>query len=271
MKKLFVLLLSCGMFFGAFAWNQSSLQSKSSSFDGIGGTPLSVGVGADFRVSRSAFNFGFPVELRLFSPNDKFTLRIGERFSFHRGGNPEIDYYDPYYDAYLFEPELRFTQFSTFFGVRYNVLKLDHEGTGAWFVGAGYFLNINTLGKIVMDRPSVAFINNRYVYDGGNRGFEKFDCPDIVNPISHTLQIETGLEFSFMEISLFLDIDLTDSYNRSVVKSNLYYDANGFDHTIRDTPLSSNYIGANFASFREINKAISDICFFGMAIKFFIY
>lgn len=238
---------------------------------GIGKTPVSIGFGADFAVSDDAFNFGFPIELRLNAVNDRFTFRVGERFSFHEGGDDSAIYFDPYFAEYMWQPTIGFTQFSTYAAVRWNFLDFNEEYDPVLFVGLGYYLNVNTNGRAYLDIPSISYISGREVYDWGNgRDFKRYSFDNLVNPISHTLRVEFGVECTFLELSLFLNIDITKPYNFSNAAKDVYYDVHAVDRNVHYDP-KPRYLSANFASFKNIQSALDDVCYFGMALKFFLW
>ena len=242
---------------------------KSASCQGIGNTPFAIGIGADFGVSTEAFNFGFPIELRLNSLDDRFTFRFGERISFHEGGDDSAVYDDPYFHSLMWQPTVGFTQFSTYAAIRWNFLEIDRHVV--LFAGLGYYFNVNRRGRVYMDIPTVSYIHGNPVYDFGNgRDFKRFDFEDIVNQISHSARFELGLECSFMELSMFLSFDITKPYNIYNASQNVYYDINGIDDVIHYEQMPGN-VEANFYSFRNIQYAMTDICYFGMSLKFFLF
>lgn len=233
---------------------------------------VSLGLGIDFRVSRDAFNFGFPIEVRLLPPSAPFSFRIGERISIHEGGRDSSDYYDPYFRRWLWKPTLGFTQFSTYCEGRWNFLHFSQKD--ALYVGVGYYFNVNTQGRVYLDIPNVAFINNQYVWDASRHKTTRYWFDDLLKPVSHTLKIEVGVEASFMELSMFCTFDLVKPYELSALYNNVNYDIEARDRNIYTGdphPGDNRYVASNFSSFREIDHAIHDLCYFGMALKFYIF
>lgn len=263
---LFCLVSICGN--AATGLDDCGSLHKKTSFQGIGNSPLAIGFGFDFGVSVDAFNFGLPLELRLNSLDDRFTFRIGERISFHEGGDDSAVYADPFFNAFLFEPTLGFTQYSTYAAIRWNFLEIDRHVV--LFAGLGYYFNVNRRGRVKMDIPSISYIHGSEVYDFGGDSRERYYFDDVVNPISHSARFELGLECSFMEFSMFLSFDITKPYNSYNISQDVYYDIHAVDREIHYEPMPSN-VSANFYSFRSIQNAVSDVCFFGMSLKFFLF
>ena len=231
----------------------------------------SLGLGFDFSVSYSAINFAIPVEARFGDVDDNFTFRIGERISWNHGGDDSNIYYDPYFDFWLNEPEVAFTQYSTYAALRWNFIHFLDNPNGALFLGVGYYFNVNTLGRAYLNNPSIAFINNNYVYEYRSCS-DRYHYDELINPISHSLRLEFGVECDFFELSLFGSFDLTSPYNWDGVHSNVYYDPYHADQVLHNDPqVSSSYLCANLGSFTEVHQAARDIGYFGMAIKFFLF
>lgn len=229
--------------------------------------PIAVGIGADIDGSFGAFNWGIPIEVRLGRASDPFTLHIGERISFHRGGGDSSDYWDPGYGMWLFEPTISFTQFSTYIHGRWNCYR-SSEFTA--FVGAGYYMNINTNPRLNIDIPNISLINNNivYTYHDGRR---RFYCDDLVNRISHSMRIEVGAANPVFELTVFLSFDLTRPFKRSVVRNNVYYDPYCIDRNVYTFPVDATYSAINLASLEDINDATRDIVFVGCGLKFFLF
>lgn len=274
-KKLFFFTLMFGFvtMSGMAATGMDGFGStqKTVAIQGIGKTPISIGFGFDFSASYKAFNFGFPIELRLNDVYDRFTFRIGERFSFHDGGDDSAIYYDPYFLTDMWQPTVGFTQFSTYAAVRWNFLHFDDEWDAVLFAGLGYYFNVNTRGRVDLDIPSISYISGTEVYDwGSGRDFKRYRFDDIINPISHTLRVELGVECAYFELSMFLDIDITKPYNFANASQDVYYDVHAVDPNIHYDAMPG-FLSANFASFKNIRSAMDDVCYFGMALKFFLW
>ena len=229
--------------------------------------PYALGIGMDIEGSFGAYNVGIPVEFRLGRTTDPFTLHIGERISFHNGGDDSASYFDPNYGCWLYEPTVSFVQFSTYIAGRWNFYQNSNFSA---FAGAGYYLNFNTNARINLDIPNVSLIGGSYVYTYHD-GKRRFYCDDLVNPISHSLRLEVGAHMPAMEFSVFIAIDLTRNFKRNVINNNVYYDQTCFDRNVYTTQPATGYVPINLASLEDINDATRDIVFFGCGLKFFLF
>ncbi|KWW30986.1 MAG: hypothetical protein AUK63_669 [bacterium P3] len=228
--------------------------------------PYALGVGFDFEGSFGAVNYGIPIEFRFGKTTDPFTFHIGERFSFHNGGDDSSLYYDPLYGLWLHEPTISFTQFSTYFHARWNCWR-DNEFTA--FVGAGYYLNFNANARVNIDVPNISYINNQFVYTYGD-GSRRFYCSDLVHPLSHSLRLEAGIEMPLFELTVFCSIDLTGNFKRNVVKNNIYYDPSLVYRDVTTYPVDG-FSAINLATLEDINDATRDRVFIGVGLKFFLF
>ena len=229
--------------------------------------PLSLGIGVDFDASFGAFNWGIPIELRLGRTTDLFTVHIGERISFHRGGDDSSAYWDPNYGMWLFEPTVSFTQFSTYIHGRWNCYHTS-EFTG--FIGLGYYFNVNANPRINIDIPNISLIGGNYVYTYHD-GTRRFYCDDLINRTSHSLRFELGFGNPVFEFTAFVSFDLTRNFKRTVVRNNVYYDPYCIDRDVNTFPIDASYKPINLASLEDINDATRDIVFFGCGLKFFLF
>lgn len=229
--------------------------------------PVAMGIGVDIDGSFGALNWGIPIEVRLGRPSDLFTFHIGERISFHRGGDDSATYWDPFYGLWLYEPTVSFTQFSTYFQGRLNFHRAKDFSA---FVGAGYYLNFNVNPRMNLDIPNISYINNNYVYTFHD-GTRRFYCDDLINNISHSLRFEIGIENPIFDFSFFMSFDLTRNFKRNVIKNNVYYDRYCNDRDVRIYPLNEHYSAINLGSLEDIDDATRDILFVGCSFKFFLF
>lgn len=229
--------------------------------------PIALGIGVDLDASFGALNWGIPIEVRLGRTSDPFTLHIGERISFHRGGDDSADYWDPGYGLWLYEPTVSFTQFSTYIHGRWNFYRsLDFSG----FVGAGYYVNFNTNPRINIDIPNISYINGSYVYTY-HEGRRRFYCDDLVNRMSQSLRLELGVGNPVFEFTVFMSFDLTRNFKRSVIRNDVYYDPYCVNRNVCTYPVDNTYSAINLGSLEDINEATFDIVFVGCGLKFFLF
>lgn len=271
MKKILLIVLLASLSVIGRSQEVNTIRLDGIAIDEPRNNPLSLGVGFDLRVSDQAYNFGIPVELRILSPSDDFTIHVGERVSFHYGGDDSTDYYDNYFGMWLWQPSVGFTQFSTYLDVRWNFFHVSEKD--ALYFGLGYYFNVNTFGRAYIDVPNVSYISGRYQYSYNRDHPLRYHFDDLVNPVSHTLKAELGFEASFLEVSLYCTFDVTKPYKRAVADSYKAYDVTGHDRSIRDYSFTndSRYLGVNFYSFNSIADAVRDLCYFGISLKVFLF
>lgn len=231
--------------------------------------PYAVGIGFDVDGSLGAVNIGVPLELRIGRVTDPFTLHIGERISYHTGGDSSEVYWDTYYNMYLCMPTVSFTQFSTYVLGRWNAYR-DKDFFA--FVGAGYYFNLNTRGTVNIDIPNVSYIGGfHYTY---NDELRRFWCSDMLNPVSHSLRFELGCGMPLFDFTIFMSVDLTGNFDRNVVRNELYFDRNCVERDMLPQPVSapgSSYTAINLASIKDIDNATRDRVFFGVGLKFYLF
>lgn len=226
---------------------------------------LSLGVGFDCDFGLGTSNYAIPIELRIGKPNNTFNIAFGERISFHNGGNDSAVYYDPAYGFGLYEPMVKFTQFSTFVGTRWNVW---HSNQMSIFFGFIYYLNVNGMGRVMIDVPHTSYINGNIVYTSSKEDRHRFYYDEMMHRISHSARFELGFNLNIIELVGFVSCDITPNFKKDLLDYDIYYDPTASDRDISSYPVNG-YSAINLRSIEGVDDAIMDRFFIGFAIKLY--
>lgn len=239
MNKGLLILLNCLMSM-AICYAQ---ETGNPTTENSGQSPLVLsftpGAGYEMDISSACRNFSFPLELRLLPPTGHYNFAIGERFTIHRGTVDEETYRDQRYLSFLLDPYITYDQISTYFSAQWNIIPYGGDNRLGLFAGATYLLNVNTNGKVFIDAPLQgpwADVTDTYEWIDGT-GRREYHCEGLLNTVSHALKLEAGFHTSWLKLSLFAMLQLTNPVNLTTASTELYYDRTHQNTELSTTPV----------------------------------
>lgn len=200
------------------------------------------GTGFEIDFSGNATNFSIPIELRLFSVENQYNFAIGERITLRKSNKDENAVQNERYYCSLYNPYINYEQYSTYLNARWNIVRFCDTNFVGIFVGAGYYFNINTAGKIFIDVPTQGpwdrhNMQSTYLWRDGT-GWQTYRYEHLLNRTSHSLRLELGFTTPGFEISLYTMVSLTNPVNLGAISDTLWYDRNHRNDQLSDHPVS---------------------------------
>lgn len=240
------------------------------------------GAGFEIDFSNNCTNFSIPIELRLFSVENQFNFALGERINLRKTNKDENQVQNFDYYCALRTPYINYEQYSTYVNARWNIVRFCDTNFVGIFVGAGYYFNINTAGKIFIDAPTQGpWLDDRnlpdhYMWQEG-AGWQAYRCESLLHRISHSARLELGFTTPGIEISLYAMLALTNPVNLATADQTLYYDRYHRNDQLSTHPVTiaggdetheySSYLPVRLADYAVLYNGLYDRVSVGFSLK----
>lgn len=239
------------------------------------------GTGFEIDFSGNATNFSIPIELRLFSVENQYNFAIGERITLRKSNKDENPVQNYTYYCSLLNPYINYEQYSTYINARWNIVRFCDTNFVGIFVGAGYYFNINTAGKIFIDVPTQGpwqddannhyELPDHYTWQEGT-GWQTYRCESLLHRTSHSLRLELGFTTPGFEISLYGMMAMTNPVNLETASQTLYYDRNHQNdqlssHAVTNTNGVTSYLPIKLSDYAILYNSLYDRFTIGFSLK----
>lgn len=241
------------------------------------------GAGFEVDFSGNSTNFSFPIELRLFSVENQFNFSLGERITLRKTSKDENAVQDYTYYCALLNPYINYEQYSTYVNARWNIVRFCDTNFVGIFVGAGYYFNVNTNGKVFVDVPTQGpWLDSHHLLEHYNwqdgTGWQVYRCESLLHRISQSLRLELGFTTPGFEISVFAMMAVTNPVNLKTADMTLYYDRNHHNDQLSMHPVTipdgettneyTSYLPIRLADYAVLyNNSLYDRVSVGFSIK----
>lgn len=239
---------------------------------------LALGIGFETDFSLSATSYSVPVELRLFSVENRFNFALGERVTFRRPVPDENPVFDYTYYCTRYTPYINYEQYTTYLNARWNIVRYGDSVFAGLFVGAGFLVNVNANAEVFIDAPSQgpwldhSRLPDHYTWQEGV-GRQTYRCDELLNRFSYALRLELGFTTPGFEVTLYGTMALTTPVNFDVAGQELYYDRSHRNDQMSVSPVTiadggtPTYLPIRLADYAALQHSLYDRVAIGFSVK----